>query len=210
VTEKAFRLDFFIAIAALVVSVLTSATLLYQTRIIGDQYAATIWPYLSISSTYSTNGEKIELSNEGLGPALIQSAQLSIDGKNVATWNTYLADLLTQPEIRGALVRAARASALKGTISTASIGASSTIRPGDSKTLLLISWPDDVPIASFTKHAIALDFCYCSLNKSCWTLHGVAGRDSHDEPQQVSHCDSSAGIGSTPMSPSVHPRRKSP
>ena len=47
VNEKAFRLDFFIAIAALLVSTLTAATLLYQTHVISDQYAATIWPYLT-------------------------------------------------------------------------------------------------------------------------------------------------------------------
>jgi len=46
--EKAFRLDFFIAIAALLVSAISAIALIYQTRVIGDQYAATIWPYLSI------------------------------------------------------------------------------------------------------------------------------------------------------------------
>ena len=42
--EKAFRLDFFIAIAALLISALTAGALVYQTRVIADQYAATIWP----------------------------------------------------------------------------------------------------------------------------------------------------------------------
>jgi len=145
-----------------------------------------------------------------LGPALIQSAQLSIDGKNVSTWNEYLDDLVSEPAVRTVMLRAARANSLPtATISTASIGASSTIRPGDSKTLLSIQWPEQVPIESFTQHSITLDFCYCSLNGNCWTLHGVTGRDSRDEPLPVSRCKSIASIGSKAMSLSVRPRRKS-
>jgi hypothetical protein len=43
VSEKAFRLDFFIAIAALLVSAASTIALIYKTRVIGAQYAATIW-----------------------------------------------------------------------------------------------------------------------------------------------------------------------
>ena len=88
--DRAFRLDFFIAIAALLVSALTAGTLIYQTRVIGAQYAATIWPYLSVETTYDNpSGVTIALNNEGLGPALIHSAHLSVDGKDASSWYDY-------------------------------------------------------------------------------------------------------------------------
>lgn len=209
--EKAFRLDFFIAIAALLVSAFTSITLLYQTRVISQQYAATIWPYLGVSSTYGGDGEKIQVTNEGLGPALIRSAQLFVDGKPVPTWNDYLAALMTVPDIHALIERAARArTAPQGTISTASIGPSATVRPGDSKTLLLIKWQNDLPISDLTLHEIAIDFCYCSLNGSCWTLHATPGRDNPSTPQPVSHCATAATIGSYAMSPVGKSGRRRP
>ncbi len=88
--ERALRLDFFIAIGALVISVLTTVTLIYQTHVISDQYAATIWPYLSVKDQVESNEERLTLTNDGLGPALVRSAQLTVDGKNLASWNDYL------------------------------------------------------------------------------------------------------------------------
>jgi len=201
--EREFRLDFFIAIAALLVSALTAGTLFYQTRVIGAQYAATIWPYLSVESTFDNpNGETIALNNDGLGPALIRSAQLSVDGKKVSSWNEYFATLIrSDPRIRGFFLRMERAM-LAGqhpplTITTASIG-STTIRPGQSKTLLRIWSPsaDFVPLDAVAEHPISIDFCYCSLNGSCWSLHAMPGKSGGPDPQPVSRCTSSAEIES--------------
>lgn len=207
--DRAFRLDFFIAIGALVISALTAAALVYQTRVIADQYAATIWPYLSVSTTYSSNGEKIEISNDGVGPAIIQSAQLSVDGKNVQSWNDYFRALLSEPEVRTLLAHLVKVRHFP-TISSSSVGISTTIRPGDSHTLLAISYPESLSMQALLQHKLALDFCYCSLNGSCWTLHATPAVQSRDTPQSVSHCATSAEIVSTPMFPSVRLRKKSP
>ena len=40
--DRTFRLDFFIAVAAVLISVITAGTLFYQTHVIGDEFAATI------------------------------------------------------------------------------------------------------------------------------------------------------------------------
>jgi hypothetical protein len=199
VNERAFRLDFFIAIAALLVSALTAGTLVYQTRVIGDQFAATIWPYLDLGTTYDVNGETIEVSNDGVGPALIRSAQLRVDGKTVRAWNDYIRALARDPGVRSALIRTRNAlmkgSAPQSSISMSSIGPSSTLRPGESKTLLKITVTGSFPTEALAKHTLVLDFCYCSLNGSCWTLHTIPGRISPD-PQAIGHCAGNAAIES--------------
>lgn len=210
--DRAFRLDFFIAIAAVLISALTAGTLFYQTRVIGDEFAATIWPYLSVGTTYDTGGETIEVTNDGVGPALVRSAQLYVDGRKVRAWNDYIKALARDPELRKLFLRAqaaVQAGSASGTITMSSIGPSSTLRPGESRTLLKISLPFTVPLPAMVKHAVALDFCYCSLNGSCWTFHAIPGQISPD-PAPVSHCTIRAAIQSNTVTvtlPTAPPTR---
>jgi hypothetical protein len=184
-TEKAFRLDFFIAIAALIVSVLSTLTLLYQTHVIGQQYAATIWPYLSVVSYYSHGEERISVANDGLGPAIVKSAQLTVDGKTFGSWNDYLS-MLTSALPKGTTANA----------SLVSIGPATTIRPGESQQLFDIKYSSSVVTSSVLSHRVELAFCYCSLNSDCWLLHATAGSDPSVDNAPVRACSSRERIQS--------------
>lgn len=195
-TEKAFRLDFVIAIAALLVSAASAFALIYQTRVIGDQYAATIWPYLSVDSSYSPHGVTIQVSNDGLGPALIESAQLLVDEKPAASWGTYLYDL--QKTHRGKAQHDV-------SISASNFGRSTTIRPGDTKLLFAITSKAVVPKEELTTHAIGIRVCYCSINSTCWNLVASPGKDSSNGPQTTAACTGNAAISSDLADPSSSP-----
>lgn len=187
--ERAFRLDFFIAIAALVVSILTTMTLIYQTHVIEEQYSSTIWPYLSLDTTTSPDGVKIALTNDGLGPALVRSAQLTVDGKAISGWNVFLRSIIPQV-VRITHRRGSFASA------TTDTDAATILRPGASLMLLRIfGLPKNVPVKVITAHTVTLDVCYCSLNGRCWREHSVAGVSSLAGPQPVSACATGARIG---------------
>ena len=211
-TEKAFRLDFFIAIAALLISAVSALALLYQTRIIGDQYAATIWPYISSDLTAGPNGLSLRITNDGLGPALLQSAQLVVDGKPVRGWQDYLQVILQDPETHAFFenlqeqILAGKPSA--GSISTASLNPGETIRPGDSLPLINISLAG-APVVTIHRHTIDLRLCYCSLNKSCWTLDTAL--PGQKQTTQVPSCETNFKIEPAfLMSPSELPHRRSP
>ncbi|MGA8841216.1 MAG: hypothetical protein WB491_12065 [Candidatus Aquilonibacter sp.] len=210
-TEKAFRLDFFIAIAALLISALTAGALVYQTRVIADQYAATIWPYLAVNGTLSPNGGALDLDNDGLGPALIESAQLVVDGKNVAGWDSYLHALLKDKETLAYFTQLQTNLLLgkpfSGSVSTDSVGPGTTIRPGDSLTLMKMDLPG-APVATMKRHSIGLKLCYCSLNKSCWTLDTSVKKPS-EETQPVAACTMDASIAAAAFrSLSARPRKR--
>jgi hypothetical protein len=185
---REFRLDFVVAIAALLVSAFTSITLLYQTRVISQQYAATIWPYLSVNSNYSPQGMEIQVSNDGLGPALIDSAQLFIDDKPAPGWATYL-DALKRTSGSGQHHHDA-------SISASSFGRSTTIRPGDTKLLFAMKFKDEVHKEELTAHPVGIRICYCSINNSCWNIFATPGKDSRSVPQPVSSCTENAAISS--------------
>jgi hypothetical protein len=183
-----------------VVSLLSTLTLIYQTHVIGDQYSATIWPYLSINATYSLHSGSIDVENDGLGPALIKSATLFVDGKRASDWSAYLRRFAHDPLLRAALIRS-RNEVLahrmpEVAVSASSIGSGSTIRPGATTRLLTVVLPASINSQVFTEHAIALEFCYCSLNDRCWTLHAIAGSDDSATPVAVASCDASSRISS--------------
>lgn len=209
-TEKAFRLDFFIAIAALLISCASAVVLLYQTRVVADQYAAAIWPYISASGTLGPRGFSVSIVNDGLGPALVRSAQLVVDGKPVLGWGDYFKALDKEPEIR-AFFEGRRADflagkALNGFISSSSIGSGTTMRSGDSLTLMKIDFAD-APILAINRHTIAIKLCYCSLNKSCWTLDTTPEK-TPNLTLPVTACASDSSIAAQPFRfPSVHRRK---
>ncbi len=197
--EKAFRLDFFIAIAALLVSALTAAALVYQTRVIADQYAATIWPYLSVNSSYGVHGVTVEVANDGLGPALIESAQLLIDGQPTPSWGTYMHDLLTSPGLKP---KPGQVS-----ISSSSFGRSTAIRPGDTKLLFAITYKPLIDPRALTAHSVGIRLCYCSINSSCWNIVATPGKDNRAVPQSVSGCSENTAISSDLTFPGKSRRR---
>ncbi|HEX8807005.1 MAG TPA: hypothetical protein VF741_08645 [Candidatus Aquilonibacter sp.] len=187
-TQKAFRLDFVIAIAALLVSAVSALAIIYQTHVVGQQYAATIWPYISINSSYGVHGTSIQVENDGLGPALIESAQLLIDDKPVPSWGPYLNGFLTNP----ALPRTPGGRSISAT----SFGRSTTIRPGESMSLFSIVYKTQIDPRALTAHAVGIRLCYCSINNSCWSLIATPGKDSTHVPQLVSGCTDNASISS--------------
>jgi hypothetical protein len=86
---------------ALGVSLLALAIGAYQTRLMQDQARASVWPYLTIGTTYTNdvddNGFILQVDNFGIGPAKVGSVKLSLDGKPQRTWN----DVLEVLDIKG-------------------------------------------------------------------------------------------------------------
>lgn len=190
--EKAFRLDFFLALAALVMSIITTGALVYQTRVIHDQYAISLWPYLDVVTTNGWeqgSGIQVDVRNDGFGPALIHSAQLSVDGHAIPGWKQYGDILLADP-----IYKAAPRKNQAVHSSAGSVDGSTIVRSGQVYTILQVHLAQAIPQRLFSKHQIALDFCYCSLNNSCWTLHSTPGRSHGERPTPIADCTSDAEI----------------
>lgn len=205
--DRAFRLDFFVAVAALLVSALTAGTLLYQTRVIGAQYAATIWPYLTVTENYNDRQQQIVLANDGMGPALIHAAHLEIDGRPVPSWTDYMGRLVAG--VKGARLGQSMAFSAQG------VGAGSTLRPGASLTLFSASFSRGIAsnaIAAILEHRLVLRFCYCSLNGSCWTMQASSsGPVSMQVPVHICGAPSTITASTsalTSRAPQKEPRRR--
>ncbi|HET6275945.1 MAG TPA: hypothetical protein VFE16_08475 [Candidatus Cybelea sp.] len=172
--DKRFRFDLLIAVSALLVSTVAAAASAYQTYVIRSQFSATVWPYLDFITTTSPESFEFDVSNPGIGPALIMSSVVSRDGKPLvlpATPTTHPAlELAILPEMREARTDAL-ASHTHGvtSMSASTIIAGDVVPAGAKLTLLRVSGK------FITRHIVAdikhvdLTLCYCSLLGDCWT-----------------------------------------
>lgn len=75
-----------IAASAMIVSLCALFTTFWQCILVRIHNRLSVKPYLDIThSTYNDSSTSIKLSNVGLGPSIIDSYELSLDGKYVDT-----------------------------------------------------------------------------------------------------------------------------
>jgi hypothetical protein len=190
------RFDTVVAVCALLASSVAAAAMVYQTRVIEQQFAATVWPYLSVDTDNTANSVMVRLTNDGAGPALIRSAQLVIDGKPVPGWTTLLEAVFKSDRLKGKH---------HATLSSqsSSVDASATVRSGDSKVLFGLRATDPAIIAAARAHRVALNVCYCSINNSCWQLHDELGSGTPDIPKAIGACAIGPSIEPAPLNPAL-------
>jgi hypothetical protein len=175
VDEKRFRFDLLVALLALAISGIAAGSSAYQTYVIRKQFSATVWPYLNYITLSSTDHYfEIDVSNPGIGPALIFDSTVTRDGRVVslpATPTTLpaLAAALA-PEAAEAKREALQAHTFGGSHMSASTILAGDVLPAGAKLQLL-----RVDGKFITRRVLAnigridLTLCYCSLLGDCWT-----------------------------------------
>jgi hypothetical protein len=112
----------FIAVAALVVSISAVAVGLYEADLQRRHDRAEVWPHLQLEVFTSPTGAEIVLENTGIGPAIVNSADVTLDGKPGSNWKEVVSEW------------AGRDVALSA--NTAVVG--NALRPGDRTTLVAV------------------------------------------------------------------------
>lgn len=77
-------------IVALVISCMALAVSVYEAQILKSQQKALVWPYVKVDVSYSSKGFSINANNNGIGPALIKSLEVSFDGTAVKNYDELL------------------------------------------------------------------------------------------------------------------------
>jgi hypothetical protein len=185
VDEKRFRLDFVIAFGALLISTVAAVATVYQTRVIAQQFSATVWPYVSFDDTTSPWSFEMDLRNDGLGPAIVRSVAITLDGKRQASLETLLATLSKeQPQLRVSAWAAERAGA-KLQITTSTPEAGLVVPANAQHVVIRVQGAVLVRYLRPTFKRVGISLCYCSLTGTCWT-QSHQSRDA--EPKPVASC----------------------
>ena len=164
----------FIAVAALIVSVSAVVVGIYEASLQRHHDQAEVWPHVEIGVFTKQNGATIQLENTGIGPAIIKSVLVTVDGQPQANWSGVLRVLNGVEPMPFSNYSAAEHG----------------LRPGDKIALM------DVPIADqphdFWKAIarVGMTICYTSVFQQHWVVeskslgHGILWRDVAACPAQ--------------------------
>lgn len=135
---------------ALLVAGYTAYIERYTAEIQTKQVQAQVWPWLAAGN--NDNEGSIEVTNKGVGPAIVRSAQVLVDGKPQPDWLHVLKAL--------------------GTVHTYS---QATLNPNvfaPGETVPVIQFADKEDYKQFkaaaVTHLTLIDICYCSTLGECW------------------------------------------
>ena len=141
------------ALAAVVASLVGLLALLiagYTAYIQRQQVRAQVWPYLISGNNDLT--QSLVVDNKGVGPAIVRSVQVWMDGKPQRDWNQLVAN-----------IGLPRHSFLQSTINR------DVLSPGEE--LQVIRFPDKALWLRFkaaVSNRMAMDICFCSTLGECW------------------------------------------
>lgn len=145
----------FVAFAALIVSVSAVAVGIYEAALQRKHDRAEVWPHVELEA-YTSPGEiSVSIENTGIGPAIVRTLAVSVDGTEQGSW----------PAVVKRLVPADA----KVSIST-STTVDAALRPGQ-KTRLVSLNPSELP-AGFLQEVgrVSIRLCYTSVFEEHWLL----------------------------------------
>ena len=74
-----------IALSAALVSMCALCVSMYEVSLMREQQKAAVWPYLEVLSS-NRDGWELQVSNRGVGPAIIEAVVVTVDGVEVEDW----------------------------------------------------------------------------------------------------------------------------
>src|SRR5579863_5932096 len=103
--ENRVRLELLIALCALLLSGIASVASVYQAHVIAQQFgateqqfSATVWPYVTLTTNSTPTTIQASINNDGLGPAIIRSVSIHWDGtRTFASWRAMAETLVSGP-----------------------------------------------------------------------------------------------------------------
>jgi hypothetical protein len=185
VDEKRFRLDFVIAFGALLISTVAAIATVYQTHVIAQQFSATVWPYVSFDDTTSPWSFEVDLRNDGLGPAIVRSVSITLDGKPQSSLEALLVRLSHEEPQALAAVRAALHAGAKIQMTTSTPKAGLVVPANAQHVVIRVQGAALVRYVRPAFKRVGISLCYCSLTGTCWSQSHQT-RDT--EPKPVASC----------------------
>ena|SRR2546423_1352939 len=156
------------AIVAALAAVLVAA---YEARINREYQRISVWPHITQSNTFVADQPYTRtVANVGIGPAMIRSVEIRVDGNICRSWNDVVPAL-------------AKRKIPNHVYSWMHNGA--VVLPGKEIPVLKIAAGDDARAfwEGTQTDRLSIRICYSSLYGECWMSDSA-----HEEPTRVSQC----------------------
>lgn len=149
--RREIRYDAVAAVIAALVGMLALAVAAYTAYIQRQQVSAQVWPYLMWAN--SDNQMEFMWINKGVGPAIVKTAQVLVDGKPQRDWTAVMRSLRLDPMKFGQ-------STFNGNVLSA------------GETLDWLKFMDHASFQRFRdagrRSKLVFKVCYCSTLGDCW------------------------------------------
>jgi hypothetical protein len=165
------------AIVATFVGILALVVSAYTAYIQKQQVRAQVLPILQFTSGFSDDDVHFDLSNKGMGPALIRDVHLSLHGKPVHNWWDLVERVYGSREFNGHMSSIGNeVLSPNETILTFKFLGLATPKDVTDKQALAKRRTDEIDKMRRTREEISVSICYCSTLDDCWMLRW--GRDA--------------------------------
>jgi hypothetical protein len=147
--------EMIVAWSAMFISLLALLATMYEANLERENQLLSIWPRVVIQTHISDKqGYSIEVSNKGLGPAIIKTTNITVDGKTQNSWQDVFEKLK-----------------LQGSFYTVTNSLSSTII-SQNETVIAVKVEEAKAghTAGKGSKRIDLEICYCSVYDDCWLV----------------------------------------
>lgn len=153
--------------SAMFVALSSLAIALYEVRMMREHDRISVWPYVTAFNSDSGGVYTFNASNAGIGPALVESFEVTVDGKPRRNWGEVIDALGVD---------------MSGTPSSySSFGKGTVLLPGARSVLLSIGpGPGGQLFHAAAEPRLHPRICYCSLYEQCWLLDET--QDSRPQP----------------------------
>ena len=158
------------AVIAALVGLLALCVSGYTAYLQRQQVRAQVWPYLEPGM--SSSKRKVVLFNKGVGPAIIRSAKILVDGKPQRNWKAAFAALdlhfghhIPYSTINGVVIPA-----------------------NDHIDQLGFPTAEDFDLFAHQIKRVDLKLCYCSTLDECWTYEDTSATLPGQAHQPVAQC----------------------
>lgn len=162
--------DGFAAVIAAFVGLLALAVSGYTAYLQRQQVRAQVWPYLEPGM--SSSKRKVSLFNKGVGPAIIRSVKIAVDGKPQRNWQAVFAALgidfghhIPYSTINGVVIPA-----------------------NDHVDQLVFPTAGDFDLFAHQIKRVDLSLCYCSSLDECWTYEDTSATLVGHAHEPVDRC----------------------
>ena len=167
--------EWVITLVTVVTSVAALALGAYTAQLQRRHDSASVWPHLEFGITLAQQTSGMQVSNSGVGPAIVQSVAVSVDGRAVRSW----------PEVFKLVLDTSPPKYSSASVSDRVIRAGETVNWFQLPTDIL---PPDIQ-ARIAR--VAIEVCYASVYDEHWIV-ADAHAGQHSMWRSVKQCPTSS------------------
>ncbi len=149
-----------VGLMAIVINITTVSVYVYQTRIMQREQHASVWPYLEWRVIYNQeDGFALQVANKGVGPALIKSSAIRLEGEEISELDTLVQRMVGETYFPH----------LRSSVENRVLPAGESINLIRSENL---RWSEQL-FAAFATRDFEWTICYESIYGEQWQCHGT-------------------------------------